>query len=641
MAGPIKREQVFNKNVFTDPEEEAKKLNIALDVTEKKLKAILDLTEKKLKDFKIGDTKDIKKFNEALEDSKDAVKDLNDFTEERIAIQKELEIIEKKRLQTAAKLAVANTEEAKALAVANLRLQERNKAIKEAAKDSLGLISAYAKESKRLNDLRGEYKDLAIQNKENTKEGKKLLKNIVLLDKKLKDLDDSVGQNFRSVGKYEKALKGLNSIITKLGALALITKGVELLTGAFNASREGALETNKVLANFIQTAQVLINNFIKAFSGIGDLFGAISDTIESHVTSIIVSFFKVEQAIGGARLALLKWTRRDTAEAQKSVDDLDKKIEFLNKRLVELDKSSIADSISKIASAFDDTGETVLRAIKGQKEFLELELRLKIAIEQETRALAGLQEQRQILQDISDDDTIGFVTRAKAVKRAQKAAEDFAKQDVLLAKLKEKLTIEAVKQDLRAANALSERRLDEITTGEQLKAVLLDAALGRKISDANDAAFSAAFVERREKEVEALSFRRDQEEKFRKTERDAFEQENDILVEFTEQRIAANETIINSDKATLKERRNALAENQKLEKELFENSINLILEQGKASIDILKTTIDLRTDLTESQKEEEKALLDKRKALLTNIAIQEILNEQDIVKQGILIRNLD
>jgi hypothetical protein len=183
--------------------------------------------------------------------------------------------------------------------------------------------------------------------------------------------------------------------------------------------------------------------------------------------------------------------------------------------------------------------------------------------------------------------------------------------------------------------------LAAIQTGEQLKRLLTDAALGRKISDANDEAFSAAFVERRDKEAEALSFRRDQEEKFRKTARDGFEQELDIIEEFAELRIAANDKIINSDKSTLAERRKALIDNQNIEKELLQESTDLILKQGKASLDTIIKTINKRTDLTELEKEAQILLIEKRKALLTNAAIQEILNSQDEKEIANLTRKLD
>ncbi|MHA1483474.1 MAG: hypothetical protein ACTSQA_08585, partial [Candidatus Heimdallarchaeaceae archaeon] len=91
--------------------------------------------------------------------------------------------------------------------------------------------------------------------------------------------------------------------------------------------------------------------------------------------------------------------------------------------------------------------------------------------------------------------------------------------------------------------------------------------------------------------------------------------------------IANNEKIINSDSASLEERRRALRENQSLENELFEESIRLILEQGKASI-------DLRKDLTTAEKTQQKALLE-------NVDIQKIVNEQDMQEVFNMIRKLD
>tara|TARA_R110002126_G_scaffold289325_2_gene444038 strand:- start:5338 stop:7269 length:1932 start_codon:yes stop_codon:yes gene_type:complete len=278
-------------------------------------------------------------------------------------------------------------------------------------------------------------------------------------------------------------------------------------------------------------------------------------------------------------------------------------------------------------NAFEGNVETTSKAIDAQEKYLKLQLRTKIEIEQQTRALAGLQEQRQILQDISDDDTLGFITREKAVKDAFAIATKFSELEVKLALTKENLTVEAIKQDLRRSKALSEQQILSIKSGEQLKAVLLNENIARKVSDANDEAFSSAFIERRDKEVEAQSFGRDQEEKFRKTERDSYEQELDILEEFTEKKVALNEKIINSDKSTLEERKNAQLENERLEKELFEKSIELTILQGKASV-------DLRKDITEAEKEKQKALLD-------SLDIQKLVATQDAQEIFDIIRRLD
>lgn len=103
--------------------------------------------------------------------------------------------------------------------------------------------SAYQKLSAQLNDARKKYKDLAVQNKQNTKEGRALLANITKLDSKLKAVDKSVGQNQRSVGKYTDALKGLGRQL--IGALG-ITAGVTLLVNQFKRAAERIGILNKL-----------------------------------------------------------------------------------------------------------------------------------------------------------------------------------------------------------------------------------------------------------------------------------------------------------------------------------------------------------------------------------------------------------
>jgi len=620
----IKREQIIAKNAITDPVEETKQWNKALDITENKLKDIVKVGEEVLKAFNVGDSKDLKKLNDLLEENKDAVEKLDKFQKERIKTQKELDKIEKQRLKTIEKIKSSTTDEALELAKARIELQERNKATKELAKESLGLISAYQKESKRLNDLRKEYKDLAVQNKENTKEGKKLLKNITTLDKKLKDVDETVGQNQRSVGDYKKAVEGLNKTIGKLGIVAIVAKGFDLLRDAFGDTREGALGLQIAFSKFTESARVFINNVIDAWSGVKDLFVAIFDSFESLG-------LKAERVFLRIRLAALELLDKNPlADYTQEISDLNNELSGLNGQIEELEKSSASDAIDKIAKAFDGTVDTASRAIDAQEKFLRLQLQTRIEIERQEKALAGLAEKRQILQDISDDDTIGFITRAKAVERAQKAAEEFAQLELKLALTREKLAFTAIKQDLIRAG-ISVKSLEAQETqaekSRELIRLLEQDNIARKVSDANDEAFTAAYIERRNKQVEAEAFRRDQEEKNRKTARDAFEQELDILEEFTEKRIANNEKIISSDSESLEDRRIALLENQALEKELLETSIDLILKQGKASI-------DLRKDLTDAEKEQQKALL-------TRGAIQEIINEQDAQEIFNLIRKLD
>ena len=86
------------------------------------------------------------------------------------------------------------------IAVARRKERERQFKVREKErKQRTKQLTEYQKESRRLNELRNRYKDLAVAEKENTAEAKALLKEVTKLDKKLKEIDETVGQNQRSV----------------------------------------------------------------------------------------------------------------------------------------------------------------------------------------------------------------------------------------------------------------------------------------------------------------------------------------------------------------------------------------------------------------------------------------------------------
>lgn len=101
------------------------------------------------------------------------------------------------------------------------RQNEVNKEVRESTKTRQQELTAvdkssgaYNKLSKELNDARHRYKDLAAAEQGSTQEAKDLLKQISLLDNKLKNIDGSVGQFQRNVGNYTSALKGFGDVLT-------------------------------------------------------------------------------------------------------------------------------------------------------------------------------------------------------------------------------------------------------------------------------------------------------------------------------------------------------------------------------------------------------------------------------------------
>jgi len=158
-------------------------------------------------------------------------------------------------------------------AKAKIQQQEYDKAIKETAKDELGLVSAYQKESKTLNDMRKQYKDLALSQKESTKEGKELLANITKLDTKLKAVDATVGQHQRNVGNYAQSLGGLKTGLLEIGGALGIAFGVHQVVDfgkeSVKAFLEAELNANN-LKNAVKGNTILFNKLIEQSAELQD-----------------------------------------------------------------------------------------------------------------------------------------------------------------------------------------------------------------------------------------------------------------------------------------------------------------------------------------------------------------------------------
>ena len=94
------------------------------------------------------------------------------------------------------------------------------------------LQSPYAKLSRTLIIARNNAKDLAVQYGINSKQAKAARLEVSKLDTQLKKIDNSVGQNQRSVGKYSNALKGISASF--LGWTAVIYGAIRGLKAAFD-----------------------------------------------------------------------------------------------------------------------------------------------------------------------------------------------------------------------------------------------------------------------------------------------------------------------------------------------------------------------------------------------------------------------
>jgi TP901 family phage tail tape measure protein len=222
MAKKISRIDIIDNDIFKDLKDSSKRAQDQSEALKVSLLAINEVS------------KEIKKNASALKDSIKIV----DASE--VANAKKLTEIQKE----ANKIAIDNerTNRAKIQTekeIERLRtIQIRNE--KALAKESEKKLSLYQQESRRLNEMRKEYKELALQEQQNTKSARTLLAQITQLDSKLKQVDATVGQHQRNVGNYEGALGklkiGLGNVSGMLqqfgvafGGVAIVGKGIKTI----------------------------------------------------------------------------------------------------------------------------------------------------------------------------------------------------------------------------------------------------------------------------------------------------------------------------------------------------------------------------------------------------------------------------
>lgn len=194
-------------------------------------------------------------------------KDLSERLKKNATYQKQVnaELKESERLQKALDTATAKYNQAtsktnKELQKKRFETNQLNKEERQNAVLTSKLASEYQKQSVRLNQLRDRYKELATRQKIHNdlsrgevKEMRDVERQAQKLDTALKDVDSNVGQNFRSVGNYQNALKGASIGIKNFAGALGLTSGVYLFASALKAGFDAVTEFDSGLKNVQKT----------------------------------------------------------------------------------------------------------------------------------------------------------------------------------------------------------------------------------------------------------------------------------------------------------------------------------------------------------------------------------------------------
>ena len=217
-----------------------------LQKVQSELKESAKVIQNDIKNSSTNSAKGLKEFSAAakaasqvMKDSATIAKQQAQAEQQRIKVDQELIKLEKLKAQ---ELARANKEAEKAAAAAA-----------KIAKETANQNNAYKQLEKSTRDLKNQSKELGAQmltleqsGKKNSAEYERLASKYKLVtqaaqqgDAQLKKLDKTVGDNFRNVGNYEKALGGLKNILSQVGvafgAGAILQSGIKSIT-EFNQS---------------------------------------------------------------------------------------------------------------------------------------------------------------------------------------------------------------------------------------------------------------------------------------------------------------------------------------------------------------------------------------------------------------------
>jgi DNA repair exonuclease SbcCD ATPase subunit len=241
MAEKIKQSDISEKDIYGLIKKSAADTLQVVDKLNEELKESAKISNKIVsKSSRLKDAQEIREVQKQIKLSNIAMKQAAKLDNEKVKIQTQK--LKAERLQTA---------EVK-------RGEEAQRKQTEATKRQ---NSEYTKLVKKTRDLKNESKRLAAEmlllensGKKNTaqyrelsQQYKKTTRSALGLDKTLKNIDARVGDNFRSVGNYSKALGGLRKGLGQLGLAFGFSQAIRHTSTVLQEFSEGSADMQKVI----------------------------------------------------------------------------------------------------------------------------------------------------------------------------------------------------------------------------------------------------------------------------------------------------------------------------------------------------------------------------------------------------------
>lgn len=455
------------------------------------------------------------------------------------------------------KLQDTYTDTARQIATLRELKKEQNRILQLEAKLAKATEGSYEALSAQYSLNRIQINKLSKEYLENTKEGRKLVKETKALRDAMKESQAATGNMSLNVGNYTESIREALPITGKLAdglrvlaktpllaVLTLIVGAVTAVVEAFKRTERGAELLAKVsgilsglFSAFVGIVDRLATRLIKVFEDPQQALKDFGDLIKSQIVNRFEGLLGTLGALGRAIGRLLTADLKGAKEAFLEAGDAG--IKFLT-GLDENQQKEFTDALKETTDAIKDQTNAFAALASAQR-----------AVRKENRVLARQLEEittkAELYSRIAGDTTVGFQEQAKAVEEAQKAIEEKARLELRIAQ-----------------NNLS-------LINQELK---LRRSQGEEVEDLADQQLQA-FQALKQAERDLTLAIRDNAQQRREIARDEFERELDFAIDAFDTIKAVNERRIKDDQVSFEERIRILKETRRLTEESFQDQIKL------------------------------------------------------------------
>lgn len=511
----IKKEQlVEQENAFKIQADGVRELITLIDQLFNSVKPLSTELKKGLKLQPVG-AEDIKKINEELTKSKELITSTDKLTKTKAESEKLLQKIEQERQKTLQQLNKAKQEEEKTTQQklktdqsANKTLIESEKLLQQQSKTRQQLNkekeqskkqsekeqkrlqqenSLYAQQAKRLNDLRANAKEVAIQFGTNSKQFKTVAKEVNNLDARLKGVDSSLGQSQRNVGNYTSAFQGLPGpiggaigglkaltqaskafIATPIGAIiAGIALALKSLTTFFRSSEEGQDALNKVtkvfgtiIGNIRDVVAKLGKLIFDAFNNPRETILKLGNTIKENIVNRFVGLIELIPNIGRAVGKLFKG---EFAEAGKIAGDAIAKVTLGVDNFTEKATTGFNNAKNAITELIEETDKEIdiAKNLADRQNELNKAERKNLIEEAKLRSeIASIRAKAADKENVSAEERLNLTNKAIDLENEiLENAQKIAKEKLELTRIENSLS-ESTREDLEKEAKLEQELIN-------------------------------------------------------------------------------------------------------------------------------------------------------------------------------------